>query len=1779
MWPRPKGEQRSQSEILGTILVFSLVIVVGTVLVTAGIALFDDASQEFEDSQGQDGVQEINNRLSTVGDAGTVIDIPNLGSEGTSFERDAGNVTVNVTTIKEAFDVGGNTRLIDETQIVADDMNNETSFNLGEVVHESDGGVNTVFQGGLLFEREGSEISILDEPSFDFVKGEGTFRSIDFSFVSLAELGNLNSETYVERDDTESTRISGEIQEMVRKQRQLTGIPDRDPTASVFINVSIETEYPEAWERYVTERMSVTLPDSQVDVTGDSVDIRFPEFRGNDLEEVEFPKNVVYSGKAGVASVFYTTDEFSVDLENRDTGFEVEEFEGTPPTIGGGADEYAPVIAEDGEWWVYDPTAASDSDRWVTVNDTETRAWSSMSGIDTSTPPTDRSSHEWGFADDTTVCMVGFENGPSSTPNANTELERIQKVVADGQCGELTVGTNNPPEQESEMIVDGFTPPGTVAQGNTGTVVSQINNTGDSVVKVSPIGLFGDLGGSEKEIVGYNTTDLYPYEDPKERDLSFTAVAQLNQNEPLEIRTVDDTQDVSFSVSGVPEFEVNDVRGVGPGAVPGEPYTVEADIENVGGPGEQTVTLTDVTSSDSDDHRAVDTTDVTISSGSTKTVTLTWNVPVTADVPDSEVEVSTRKNSMVFDVPRKPAAIIDDIRIPNIEPGEEYGDEVPPIEVDLTNPSESKVRKDADIELDTTRNDLHSIFSSTGVSANPGGSATATNIDPNRTIGYSEFGYSLDVSNVNEIKVWLTGASGEALNYPGGDGGYISGTVDVSSDSELRFYPGQRGDDPAGDGLQTGGIGGGEGAGSTVIRTGAGEFIAAADGGGGGWYSPQSEYGGGGAAGGDGENNGNDGGDRSVSVPTLGQEYGSPVTASVVNAGGDGGTPSSPDGKPGGYVYNDAPGRFTVDTAGVGDGSDDFNGDLAGNGFIGYKVTDTETAAIDIGIQSPIGTSQTVDYEVKARDAATGNVNDVTGSATVTSSDPSTVSVDQGNNEVRTQSTGSGITITAQYGGKTATTTVDVISSTTVLTKTVDVPTTGTSTVSFEPSLSSNPITDWVPIQSGTDRLTPDDENESVGIVERSGPKCSQVNYDGGSGTSVDPYQISNVDQLQCIDDEEPVPGHNSWEDSLGADYRMVDDVAAHGTEYWNSGNGFMPIGELDADSDAGTAFTGDFDGGGHMIQGLTIDRYDDAFVGLFAITAKFAGSSGLGEGVTIENLVLDDIDVRGMTVVGGLVGGAGGKFRQISVDGDVESQYQQVGGLIGHAHDGDLTNELVSTANVSGNEPVVLSSTDEHPWQDTTSQPNLGIGGLLGGMGYDTEFSVGYSRASVSGPSSVGGITGWTSNEPSDLEQMYWADGTLSLVDSPEVFSGTDRDQFTSPLRTGGIAGRIGEASGPLDTIFSSVYSDGPTVGDGGTNVNDNSVDLDADKMTGPQVLPDPASSHDFTQYSCCDGADAQQEFFAQYPGVEPSDAQGTMAELDWDIWEPVYDTEVNTATGTVDIVNEGYPVFEWESEGFVTVGIDSISPDVNSSKPGIQFLPGTDDGNPNLQVDATVTNVGETPEQQAVLLIDPRKDSEAVVDTETVNLNPGQSKPVSFTWSTSKGDRLSDTQPPSEAEVVVQTEDFLDAQGIELLEFKETNLELPDGLDVNETVDVFNTTVVNGSETTDPTTQFNITSDGGRLHLIDEAKFEGEQVALLADGRVVDVTKVDPLEDDSNELELSWTPRLGQSGTVTLTVQVVGTDVKVSDTIFVAAPAKSFSDAGLSPINTGVDIISGSG
>ncbi|HET7560709.1 MAG TPA: GLUG motif-containing protein, partial [Limnochordia bacterium] len=204
--------------------------------------------------------------------------------------------------------------------------------------------------------------------------------------------------------------------------------------------------------------------------------------------------------------------------------------------------------------------------------------------------------------------------------------------------------------------------------------------------------------------------------------------------------------------------------------------------------------------------------------------------------------------------------------------------------------------------------------------------------------------------------------------------------------------------------------------------------------------------------------------------------------------------------------------------------------------------------------------------------------------------------------------------------------------------------------------------------------------------------------------------EIRNAHQLQLMTMAPDAAYTLAADVDLGPDLAPVD---GHYPGLWTSA-GFVPVGDDTA------PFGGSFDGSGHVIEHLRIDRPRDE-LGLFGQT---------GGGATIRRVGLQDVAVSGEDLVGGLVGVNLGTITDAYVDGDVRGD-EVVGGLVGRDEVGTIRTSY-SAGQVSGASVV---------------------GGLVGQL-FDGDATAVYSTAAVSGDSYVGGLVGILSD--GSIEQSY---------------------------------------------------------------------------------------------------------------------------------------------------------------------------------------------------------------------------------------------------------------------------------------------------------------------------------------------------------------------------------------------------------------------------------------
>lgn len=129
-------------------------------------------------------------------------------------------------------------------------------------------------------------------------------------------------------------------------------------------------------------------------------------------------------------------------------------------------------------------------------------------------------------------------------------------------------------------------------------------------------------------------------------------------------------------------------------------------------------------------------------------------------------------------------------------------------------------------------------------------------------------------------------------------------------------------------------------------------------------------------------------------------------------------------------------------------------------------------------------------------------------------------------------------------------------------------------------------------------------------------PMLAQGFSGSGSGTSDDPYRIFNADQLNQVRN---FLGNTDVFFSLETDIDLAPWLAEN-----NPYEGWLPIGT------ESSPFQGTFNGNGHTISNLTINRPSTDYIGLFGYCTS---------GLSIENLILTDCSITGKYYVGGIVG------------------------------------------------------------------------------------------------------------------------------------------------------------------------------------------------------------------------------------------------------------------------------------------------------------------------------------------------------------------------------------------------------------------------------------------------------------------------------------------------------------------------------------------------------------
>ena len=220
---------------------------------------------------------------------------------------------------------------------------------------------------------------------------------------------------------------------------------------------------------------------------------------------------------------------------------------------------------------------------------------------------------------------------------------------------------------------------------------------------------------------------------------------------------------------------------------------------------------------------------------------------------------------------------------------------------------------------------------------------------------------------------------------------------------------------------------------------------------------------------------------------------------------------------------------------------------------------------------------------------------------------------------------------------------------------------------------------------------------------------------------------------------------------------------------------------------DNSSRFTAIFEGNGHRISNLYINRESTSYVGLFGYVS--------GSSAKLRNIGLLDVNVKGENDVGGLVGynGNAGNISGSYATGAVVGG-REVGGLVGRNNEGTVSNSYAVGA-------VTAMTTESR------------VGGLVGYNGNAGDISNSYAMGAVTGTNRVGGLVGFNAG---DISGSYATGAVTGTGTGNQVgglvgynAGGTVSNSYATGLVAGSsdVGGLVGSNVGS-STITASYYN-----------------------------------------------------------------------------------------------------------------------------------------------------------------------------------------------------------------------------------------------------------------------------------------------------------------------------------------------------------------------------------
>lgn len=360
-----QNSERSVSEIYGTFLIVSLVIITAIVVAGMGALAFDQLTDESDDDLVRQSMLEMDDRIADLtGDdieTATTVSFPEGTAEDIEAQPNRGTINITVETHGDEWHVTDP----DGALVDANEQRDSWDETVGTIVHEDDDGVKTAYQAGGVWQKQDGHVTMVSPPDLDIREGSFDLSFVDISDVELIQEGQ---ELTISKDPESSAERSEEIMGVVHEQMRSDG----DTVARANVTLTITSEYAEGWHDYAKNLDGVDDDDvthhSASELPGeiDRVEIELGTF-GDTLAHVldeprSFGEGVIYTGVSEYAPNLYNETEGHVStITDPESGFDV-----TDP------DEYTVgMLYDDGaghEWWAWN------SSHWVNVENPQASA-------------------------------------------------------------------------------------------------------------------------------------------------------------------------------------------------------------------------------------------------------------------------------------------------------------------------------------------------------------------------------------------------------------------------------------------------------------------------------------------------------------------------------------------------------------------------------------------------------------------------------------------------------------------------------------------------------------------------------------------------------------------------------------------------------------------------------------------------------------------------------------------------------------------------------------------------------------------------------------------------------------------------------------------------------------------------------------------------------------------------------------------------------------------------------------------------------------------------------------------------------------------------------------------------------------------------------------------------------------------------------------------------------------------------------------------------------------